>query len=48
MSRLVASVSTTVERSAVSMAVMVVRYSRLNGVLNWPAVIAHGVRVQRM
>jgi hypothetical protein len=47
-SRLGASVSTTVERSAVSITVMDVMYSRLNGVLNCPAFTAHGASDQRM
>jgi hypothetical protein len=42
-----ASASTTAERSAVSIAVIEVRYSRLNGTLNCPACTAHGVADQR-
>ena len=48
MSRLGAIESTTVERSAVSTSASEVRYSRVNGVLNWPTCIPKSLGFHRM
>ena len=48
MSRLGAIESTTVERPAVSTSASEVRYSRVNGVLNWPTCIPNSLGFHRM